>query len=143
MPQQSVLLDSGPARTRTQPRARATSVAPEPIAVRVARGAAEFDRLRPGWAEGINVGRLDVQDATGSPEAQTFGSLKTAMIVLFPGNDRIETADLVGLGLAADPQCGDEYPELAKTWRVEVGKRFEAGEPPLAPPRRDPSEGER
>lgn len=140
MPHQALLLDaSKPARASARPRAVPSF---EPIAVRVARGARQCDELRPGWASSVDRDRLDVQDATGSPEAQIWGSVAAGLVALFDPREvvrvrmvrgqevversyrGIETRQLVALGLCADPGQGDEYGAINEAWRAEVAARM-------------------
>jgi hypothetical protein len=102
-------------------------------AERVARGAQLLDQQVPGWAERIDLGRLDLADLRWCPLGQTYAT--------HPGDGDAYHRGLDHLGLRSGDQCiaagvylvdtsGDELPnddpawaELDELWIDEIRKR--------------------
>lgn len=80
-----------------------------------ARGAAEFDRLRPGWARRVNTNLLDMGSIDLCVGAQVFGTYHDTLKALDIRNDE---AHLYGF------DAGHGNPEdLTEAWLFEIGKR--------------------
>lgn len=86
----------------------------------VARGAAEFDRLKPGWARLVNRATLDMGRTDRCIGAQVFGSYDACLKTLEVNHD---DAYEYGIDLAGYHALCARYAQLREAWLAEVAKR--------------------
>lgn len=98
------------------------------VAERAERGAALLDERRPGWWQGIDLGRLDIGSTCNCVVGQVyaaggFGAFTRALYALGVGGwDQDEEHGF-------DAECS-EYAELTAAWRDLVLSRRAAAEMP-------------
>lgn len=103
---------------------------------RVAKGIALLDEKRPGWADQIDLGKLDIQNGSYCVTAQLSGTQNWYEGMQQLGLTQFNTGTYVSHGFnAEDPtdpdgapdnpdyHQGRAYAQLNELWRAEVARR--------------------
>jgi len=80
------------------------------------RGAAEFDRHKPGWALRINRATLDMRSMNHCIGTRVFGSYAAALAAIDVSHDE---AHMYGFDVTDERN----WNELTEAWLTEVDKR--------------------
>lgn len=96
-------------------------------AAAVRKGAEFLDEHRPGWADGVDVERLDLSHPTADLLGQLFGAFHKGLRALGETTGHSTMLDLItwaeAHGLIAMVDSDDEWAALTDLWRDEVGRR--------------------
>jgi len=95
--------------------------------VRAKIGATFLDVAQPGWAERINLRRLDLNSCESCVLGQLFGDFANGAEKVFAmrGSARFAAARECGLDGAHDGPT-DQYTALTAAWKREIAKRLRA-----------------
>lgn len=96
------------------------------LLIKVARGAAELDRLRPGWWDRVRIDRLHMSDTCRCIIGQLEQNFWSGMRELFGIKIGQEQKAAYPLGLDSETGNRIEYGTLKEFWTLEIYNRRES-----------------